>query len=203
MMLVVIASAMMGASVAYSEWNNNNGYAWPPKQDNSPAEVPPKKIIVGGLENWHFGFDYSAWAHKNGPFYVNDTLVFKYDPPSDKNTHPHSVYVFQTFWSYMRCDLKRATMVANVSDGRRWLRVHLEPEVEVLLLCMRREQRPPLLHREDAVLCGVASSPLEVARLIGPDKPRKRQSQCLKMMEADRAMDTVLCFSSSLMAIVA
>ncbi|XP_030445343.2 uncharacterized protein LOC115667960 [Syzygium oleosum] len=117
MMLVVIASAMMGASMAYPGWNNNNGYAWPPNQDDGPAEVPPKKIVVGGSENWHFGFDYSAWAHKNSPFYVNDTLVFKFDPPSDNNTHPHSVYVFQNFWSYMRCDLKSATMMANVSDG--------------------------------------------------------------------------------------
>ncbi|KAL3730582.1 uncharacterized protein LOC120296034 [Eucalyptus grandis] len=117
MVLVVIASVMMGASLAYPGWNNNNGYAWPPKQDNGPTEVPPTKVVVGGSENWHFGFDYSTWANKNGPFYVNDTLVFKYDPPSDSNTHPHSVYMFPSFWSYMRCDLKRATMVANVSDG--------------------------------------------------------------------------------------
>ncbi|KAI6677883.1 hypothetical protein NL676_038679 [Syzygium grande] len=141
MMLVAIASVMMGALVAYPRWNNNNGYAWPPKQ-----------------------YD-----------------VFKFDPPSDNNTHPHSVYVFQNFWTYMRCDLKRATKVANVSDGAGdgFERVHLEPEVEVLLLRMRRERQPPLPHREDAVLHCVASSPLEVARLIGPNRLRKRQCQCL------------------------
>ncbi|XP_056161063.1 uncharacterized protein LOC130135573 [Syzygium oleosum] len=117
MMLVAIASVMMGASTAYPRWNNNNGYAWHLKQYDGPAEVPSKKVVVGGFENWHFEFDYSTRAHNNGPFYVNDTLVFKFDPPSDNNTHPHSVYVFQNFWSYMRCDLKRATKVANVSDG--------------------------------------------------------------------------------------
>ncbi|KAK2632959.1 hypothetical protein EUGRSUZ_L00822 [Eucalyptus grandis] len=85
MVLVVIASVMMGASLAYPGWNNNNGYAWPPKQDM----VPPRSL----------------------------RRMFKYDPPSDSNTHPHSVYMFPSFWSYMRCDLKRATMVANVSDG--------------------------------------------------------------------------------------
>ncbi|KAF8011784.1 hypothetical protein BT93_I0047 [Corymbia citriodora subsp. variegata] len=117
MVLVVIASVMMGTSLAFPGWNDNKGYAWPPKQDEGPAKVPPKKVIVGGSENWHFGFDYSTWAHKSGPFYVNNTLVFKYDPPSGDNTHADSVYVFPSFRSYMRCDLKRATMVANVSDG--------------------------------------------------------------------------------------
>lgn len=42
MELVVIASEMMGASVAYPGWNDHNGHAWPPKQDDSTAEVPPK-----------------------------------------------------------------------------------------------------------------------------------------------------------------
>ncbi|KAF8034180.1 hypothetical protein BT93_C0454 [Corymbia citriodora subsp. variegata] len=77
MVLVVIASVMMGTSLAFPGWNDNKGYAWPPKQDE----------------------------------------VFKYDSPSGNNTHADSVYVFPSFRSYMRCDLKRATMVANVSDG--------------------------------------------------------------------------------------
>ncbi|CAK7329820.1 unnamed protein product [Dovyalis caffra] len=54
---------------------------------------------------------------KNGPFYYNDTLVFKYDPPSDTNTHPHSVYLLPDLWSFIKCDLSRAVLVANETQG--------------------------------------------------------------------------------------
>lgn len=30
--------------------------------------------IVGGSNRWRFGFNYSAWALTNAPFYQNDTL---------------------------------------------------------------------------------------------------------------------------------
>ncbi|KAJ7967426.1 Plastocyanin-like domain protein [Quillaja saponaria] len=50
------------------------------------------------------------------PFILNDTLVFKYDPPLN-NSHPHSVYLFSNFWSFLNCDLKRAKMVANITQG--------------------------------------------------------------------------------------
>lgn len=57
----------------------NVGYnygGFPPKHTyNCTQNQIPKKIIVGGSENnWTFGFDYTMWAIKNGPFYVNDTL---------------------------------------------------------------------------------------------------------------------------------
>ena len=42
--------------------------------------------------------------------------VFKYDPPSN-NTFPHSVYLFPDLWSYLNCDLKRAKMIANATQG--------------------------------------------------------------------------------------
>lgn len=32
------------------------------------------KINVGGPVNWTFGFNYTDWALKSAPFYVNDTL---------------------------------------------------------------------------------------------------------------------------------
>ncbi|KAL3729527.1 hypothetical protein ACJRO7_026638 [Eucalyptus globulus] len=82
MELVVIASEMMGASVAYPGWNDHNGHAWPPKF---------KKVVVEGSENWHFGFDYSAWAHENGPFYVNDTLESMQIPPQATLSSRHSL----------------------------------------------------------------------------------------------------------------
>ncbi|XP_058099963.1 uncharacterized protein LOC131244357 [Magnolia sinica] len=73
-------------------------------------------IIVGGSEHWHYGFDYNRWAFQNGPFYQNDTLVFKYDPPSN-TTFPHSVYLFKNFRSFMKCNLNQSTLVGNVMQG--------------------------------------------------------------------------------------
>ena len=31
-------------------------------------------IVVGGSEDWRFGFNYTDWALQNSPFYINDTL---------------------------------------------------------------------------------------------------------------------------------
>ena len=42
--------------------------------------------------------------------------VFKYDAPN-ATTHPHSVYLFSDFWSFMKCDLKSAKMVGNITQG--------------------------------------------------------------------------------------
>ncbi|XP_010268597.1 PREDICTED: uncharacterized protein LOC104605502 [Nelumbo nucifera] len=75
-----------------------------------------RRVVVGGSEGWHFGFNYTDWAFQNGPFYLNDTLVFEYDPPNS-TTFPHSVYLLRNFWSFLRCDLRRAKLVGNVSAG--------------------------------------------------------------------------------------
>ncbi|MQM08565.1 hypothetical protein Taro_041422 [Colocasia esculenta] len=32
------------------------------------------RIIIGGSERWHFGYNYTDWAFRTGPFYKNDTL---------------------------------------------------------------------------------------------------------------------------------
>ncbi|XVE93325.1 hypothetical protein REPUB_Repub01dG0182200 [Reevesia pubescens] len=76
----------------------------------------PNKINTGGSEDWHFGFNYTEWAFQNGPFYFNDTLVFKYDPPSN-TTFPHSVYLLPNLWSFLTCDSRRAKMIANPTQG--------------------------------------------------------------------------------------
>ncbi|KAL2892472.1 Protein YIF1A [Bienertia sinuspersici] len=58
------------------------------------------KIVVGGSNNWNFGFNY----------------MFKYNAPI--NTTPgHSVYLLPDFWSYLKCDLRRATRVASTTEG--------------------------------------------------------------------------------------
>ncbi|KAH0850801.1 hypothetical protein HID58_095241 [Brassica napus] len=34
----------------------------------------PRKIIVGGDKEWTYGFNYSDWASKTAPFFLNDIL---------------------------------------------------------------------------------------------------------------------------------
>ena len=31
-------------------------------------------IVVGGSENWRYGFNYTGWSLQHGPFYINDKL---------------------------------------------------------------------------------------------------------------------------------
>lgn len=42
--------------------------------------------------------------------------VFKYDP-LNSTTFPHSVYLLEDLWSFIRCDLRRARLVGNVTQG--------------------------------------------------------------------------------------
>ncbi|GMN72810.1 hypothetical protein TIFTF001_056038, partial [Ficus carica] len=59
-------------------------------------------IVVGGSEGWRFGFNYTDWSIQNSPFYINDKLVFKYDPPSDPQ-FAYSIYLLQNMASYISC----------------------------------------------------------------------------------------------------
>ncbi|ESR36303.1 hypothetical protein CICLE_v10029852mg [Citrus x clementina] len=126
LILILSAASMLTVSLANRGWSYgfNNTYYWPWGPNNgSPGsnntnddDDGPSKIVVGGSDNWHFGFNYSVWAFQNSPFYVNDVLVFKYDPPND-TVFPHSVYQLPNLWSYLRCDLSRAKMIANTTQG--------------------------------------------------------------------------------------
>ncbi|PSS31398.1 Early nodulin-55-2 like [Actinidia chinensis var. chinensis] len=73
-------------------------------------------IVVGGSEQWRYGFNYTDWALKRSPFYVNDTLVFKYEPPSE-TTPPHNVYLLPNLWSYANCDFSGANLLADAAEG--------------------------------------------------------------------------------------
>ncbi|KAK8698951.1 hypothetical protein V6N13_115053 [Hibiscus sabdariffa] len=64
MVLVLVAASMVGVSLANKEWGS-----YPHNHTTSP-----KRVIVGGSENWHFGVNYTDWSLKNAPFYLNDTL---------------------------------------------------------------------------------------------------------------------------------
>ncbi|XP_010530881.1 PREDICTED: putative glycine-rich cell wall structural protein 1 [Tarenaya hassleriana] len=87
---------------------------WGSQNRTSGAADKPRKIVVGGSAGWQYGFNYAEWASKNAPFYVDDILVFKYDPPAP---FTHSVYLLPDLWSYMRCDVKRGKMIAKPSQG--------------------------------------------------------------------------------------
>jgi hypothetical protein len=43
--------------------------------------------------------------------------VFKYDPPVDNNSIPHSVYLLQNYESFEKCNLKGAKLLADVTKG--------------------------------------------------------------------------------------
>ncbi|KAK6939557.1 Phytocyanin domain [Dillenia turbinata] len=82
------------------------------------AHTKAKTIVVGGSAGWTYGFNYTKWAHDNCPFYFKDTLVFKYDPPTNTTPpHAHSVYLLPNLWSWIKCDFRRAKMLANTTQG--------------------------------------------------------------------------------------
>ncbi|KAJ4833591.1 hypothetical protein Tsubulata_009206 [Turnera subulata] len=124
-LVLLLSASLWAVSVANRQWRygfnySDWGHNYKPRPCNSTNDAPastPKKIIVGGSQQWTFGVDYADWAIKNGPFYLNDTLVFKYDPPSENNTHPHSVYLLPNMWSFKKCDLTNAVEIANVTQG--------------------------------------------------------------------------------------
>ncbi|KAG6624736.1 hypothetical protein CIPAW_16G048500 [Carya illinoinensis] len=75
-----------------------------------------RTIIVGGSEGWRPGVNYTDWALKTSPFYLNDKLVFKYAPPSDTFVAPN-VYLLPNVWSYWNCNFNSAKLLANETQG--------------------------------------------------------------------------------------
>ncbi|TXG64375.1 hypothetical protein EZV62_011369 [Acer yangbiense] len=123
-LIVAAASMLVTVSLANRDWYYGGGFnytthwPWGPRNDSHSLNYTnePNKIIVGGSDHWHYGFNYSVWAFQNNPFYVNDVLVFKYNPPSKSPFH-HSVYLLPNMWSYMTCDMSRAKLIANTTQG--------------------------------------------------------------------------------------
>ncbi|GLT47025.1 hypothetical protein SLA2020_207470 [Shorea laevis] len=68
-------------------------------------------VTVGGPQHWRYGFNYTDWAIKNSPFYIQDTLVFQYEPQ-------HNVYLLPNLFSYMTCDFSQAELLANPTQGK-------------------------------------------------------------------------------------
>ncbi|KAI3506061.1 hypothetical protein L1887_28416 [Cichorium endivia] len=123
LLLVLIPSVLaMGMSKSTDSHKSVQNWSFGFNYTNSPSRHPhptqsSRRIIVGGTDNWRFGTNYTEWARKTAPFFFNDTLVFKFDPPSENNTHPHSVYLLPNLWSFLRCDLRWAKQVAKTTAG--------------------------------------------------------------------------------------
>ncbi|XVE93322.1 hypothetical protein REPUB_Repub01dG0181900 [Reevesia pubescens] len=116
LVLVLTTASMLGVSLANKDWGfGSNHTGWGSHHPHNYTNAP-KKIIVGGSKNWQFGVNYTDWSLKNAPFYINDTLVFKYDPPSN-TTFPHNVYLLHNMRSFQNCDFRKAKMIANTTQG--------------------------------------------------------------------------------------
>lgn len=90
LVLIIATASMLVVSTA-----NRGGPHWPFRGHDHRFHQPkcedqgPKKIIVGGSEQWRFNFTYTDWALKNGPFFINDTLG---ELTNDSNIIPCSIY---------------------------------------------------------------------------------------------------------------
>ncbi|KAL5855656.1 hypothetical protein ACOSQ4_005458 [Xanthoceras sorbifolium] len=119
-LIVAVASMLVTVTVANRDWYYGGGFNyttnWPWGPRNLNNTNGPNKIIVGGSDHWRYDFNYSVWAFQNAPYYVNDVLVFKYDPPS-RTPFVHSVYLLPNMRSYLNCDLSRAKLIANTTQG--------------------------------------------------------------------------------------
>ncbi|CAN1133524.1 hypothetical protein LINPERPRIM_LOCUS16633 [Linum perenne] len=122
MFMILLSAAALGIASANKDWGYGNyGGGWGggggSPRHRRPSEHIPRKIVVGGNQTWAFGFDYTNWAMRNGPFFVNDTLVFKYKMPADNSTRPHSVYQLPDLRSFLKCDVSKGKKLANWTDG--------------------------------------------------------------------------------------
>ncbi|RWR92504.1 CUB and sushi domain-containing protein 3 [Cinnamomum micranthum f. kanehirae] len=82
---------------------------------STPTVTKATTKTVGGSQGWILGINYTDWALKNRPFYINDTLIFRYDPPSN-TTVPHNVYLL-TRAQFENCSFVGAKLVASVNQG--------------------------------------------------------------------------------------
>ena len=72
LMLVLLIASTMAVSTANKGWQFGN---WPYRGPYHPNNTQTSnRIIVGDSYHWNYGFNYTDWAIKHGPFYLNDTL---------------------------------------------------------------------------------------------------------------------------------
>ncbi|KAG7583946.1 Cupredoxin [Arabidopsis suecica] len=107
----------MGPNNNYSSGSGGSGSGWGyggHSKNYNATYNGPRKIIVGGDKEWNYGVNYADWASKTAPFFLNDILVFKYNPPAP---FTHSVYLLPNPSSYEKCDVKKGKMIASPKQG--------------------------------------------------------------------------------------
>lgn len=71
--MFAVAEANKEWSTAAGNWNHTGTNYWGYRRPNA-TRTPSNKFVVGGSQNWRFGFNYTDWAIKTAPFFLNDTL---------------------------------------------------------------------------------------------------------------------------------
>ena len=72
LMLLLLTASTLAVSMANKDWQSGN---WPFRGPYHPNNTQvSNRIIVGDSQHWRFGYNYTNWAIKHGPFYLNDTL---------------------------------------------------------------------------------------------------------------------------------
>ena len=69
-------------------------------------------VIYAMVISCHWSIYASTWTWID---WICDA-VFKYDAPN-ATSFPHSVYMFKSFGSFLKCDIKKAKMLANPTQG--------------------------------------------------------------------------------------
>ena len=73
LVLVLVSTSILSIADANKNWGNGGaGGFW----GYSPRNMTytSNTLVVGGSQNWRFGFNYTDWSIKNAPFFLNDTL---------------------------------------------------------------------------------------------------------------------------------
>lgn len=81
-----------------------------------PEACRAERFVVGDAARWTWGYNYTDWVIRKGPFFQDDSLVFTYDPPN-ATTHAHSVYLMKNLADYQKCNIKAGKLVAGVTQG--------------------------------------------------------------------------------------
>ncbi|GER49871.1 cupredoxin superfamily protein [Striga asiatica] len=93
-------------------WGGGSGFgseSWCPCAGKEP-DPNARTIEVGGSDGWNYGVNYTGWFLKNWPFFVGDTLVFKY--PSH-----HSLSLLKDWSSYLNCSMEGSTLIGSTTAG--------------------------------------------------------------------------------------
>ncbi|KAK4847792.1 hypothetical protein QYF36_006000 [Acer negundo] len=121
-LIVAIASMLVTASVAYSDWTMVvmvmvgsttllTGHG-DPEMTLATKMNPTRSLLVDQTTGVMASITVPGLPRTH-PF---TSIMLLYDPPSQPPFH-HSVYLLPNMCSYMACDLSRAKLIANTKQG--------------------------------------------------------------------------------------